>query len=84
MRLTQEHYHEINVLLQFNLSSMQEGIKVHSDADSEVIAATCRLYAKGLITQEDGGYLTSLGHTAAEHAQALKTILLTSEKAAAE
>jgi len=84
MRISEEHHQEINVLLQFNLSSMQEGIKVHADADSDIIAATCRLYGKGLITQEDGGYLTSLGHTAAEHAHALKTILLTSEKAAAE
>lgn len=84
MRITEAQRQEINVLLQFNLSSMQEGIKVHSDADPELIAATCRLFAKGLITQEDGGYLTSLGHTAAEHAQALHTILITAEKAAEE
>ena len=84
MRITEEQHQEINVLIQFNLSSMQEGIKVHGEADSDIIAATCRLYDKGLITQEDGGYLTSLGLTAAEHAQALKTILLTSERAAAE
>ncbi|MFG1490839.1 TIGR02647 family protein [Oceanospirillum sp. HFRX-1_2] len=79
MRISETQLQEINVLLQFNLSSMQEGIKVHSNAESDLIAATCRLFEKGLITQEDGGYLTSLGHTAAEHAQALKTILDTSE-----
>jgi len=79
MRISEAQLQEINVLLQFNLSSMQEGIKVHSNAETELIAATCRLFEKGLITQEDGGYLTSLGHTAAEHAQALKTILDTSE-----
>ena len=75
MRLSEEQHQEINILIQFNLSSMQQGVKVHSDADPEMIEAAKRLFAKGLITQEDGGYLTSLGHTAAEHAQALKTIL---------
>ena len=81
MRISHEHYQEINLLIQFNLSSMQEGIKVHSDADPELIAAARRLFEKGLTTQEDGGYLTSLGHTAAEHAQALKTILVTGDQA---
>jgi len=33
------------------------------------------LHAKGLITQADGGYLTSLGRDAAEQAQTLLTIL---------
>lgn len=75
MRLSEEQHQEVNILIQFNLSSMQEGIKVHSDAEPAMIEATKRLYDKGLITQQDGGYLTSLGHTAAEHAQALKTIL---------
>ncbi len=75
MRLSEEQHQEVNILIQFNLSSMQQGVKVHSDADPEMIEAAKRLFAKGLITQEDGGYLTSLGHTAAEHAQALKTIL---------
>ncbi len=75
MRLSEEQHQEVNVLIQFNLSSLQEGIKVHSGADPEMIAATRRLFEKGLVTQEDGGYLTSLGLTAAEHAQSLKTIL---------
>lgn len=75
MRLSEDQHQEVNILIQFNLASMQEGIKVHSDADPQMIEAAKRLYDKGLITQQDGGYLTSLGHTAAEHAQALKTIL---------
>ena len=53
----------------------QHGIKVHKTADQQVIDAVQRLFAKGLITQADGGYLTSLGLDAAEHAQALLTIL---------
>lgn len=77
MRLSEAQHQEINILLQFNLSSMQEGIKVHSDADAELVAATKRLFDKGLITLQDGGYLTSLGLKAAEHAQALRQILST-------
>lgn len=63
--------HELNTLIRFNLDSGQQGIKVHKTADAEVIAAVQRLYAKNLITQADGGYLTSLGREAAEHAQAM-------------
>ena len=66
---------ELNILMRFNLNSAQEGIKVHSTAEPAEIAATQRLFDKGLISQNDGGYLTGLGHTAAEHAQALVQIL---------
>lgn len=72
---SKEIIEEVNILAQFNLHSMQEGIKVHSSADPKLVAATERLFHKGLITQIDGGYLTSLGHTAAEHAQDLLQIL---------
>lgn len=66
---------EINVLALFNLDTDLEGIKVHSNAGEEKIAATKRLFDKGLTSQVDGGYLTSLGRTAAEHAQGLLQIL---------
>lgn len=66
---------ELRVLARFNLDTMQEGIKVHSSADAEVIAATGRLFDKDLISQVDGGYLTDLGRTASEHAQDLLRIL---------
>lgn len=66
---------ELKVLARYSLDTSQEGIKVHSSAATEVIAATQRLYDKGLTTQSDGGYLTSLGRTAAEHAQDLLLIL---------
>jgi uncharacterized protein (TIGR02647 family) len=56
-------------------NSTQQGIKIHKTADPAIIAATRRLHAKGLLTQADGGYLTSLGRDAAEHAQAALTIL---------
>ena len=66
---------ELNVLTQFNLLNEQDGIKIHHNAASEIIAAAERLHNKGLITQKDGGYLTDLGRKAAEHSQALTTLL---------
>ncbi|MBT5330522.1 MAG: TIGR02647 family protein [Porticoccaceae bacterium] len=66
---------ELNILSRYNLDSTQEGIKVHSSAESDAIAATQRLFDKGLISQADGGYLTSLGLSAAEHSQKILQIL---------
>jgi len=66
---------ELNLLSQFNLANEQDGIKVHHEASSEMIAAAEQLHTKGLITQKDGGYLTDLGRKAAEHTQALGFIL---------
>ena len=66
---------ELNVLALFNLDTDLEGIKVHSSAGDAKIAAAQRLFDKGLTSQVDGGYLTSLGRTAAEHAQGLLQIL---------
>lgn len=66
---------ELNTLIRFDLASNQQGVKVHKTADAAVIAATERLYGKGLLTQQDGGYLTSLGRNAAEHAQAALNLL---------
>jgi len=75
MRYTQEQMAEIDILIRYNLQSTQQGIKVHSSANKEQIAAVERLYDKGLVTQKDGGYLTELGRKAAEHAQALILML---------
>jgi uncharacterized protein (TIGR02647 family) len=66
---------ELNILARYNLKNTQEGVKIHSSAEANVIAAAKRLHNKGLTTQADGGYLTVLGTTAAEHAQALLQIL---------
>ena len=67
---------EIAILNQFNLDSMQSGIKVHThSATPAAVAAAARLYEKGLVTQPDGGYLTGLGLDAAKHAQSLLMIL---------
>jgi len=82
MSFTPELVAELEILSLFNLGSTKEGLKVHHVAAPSAIAATKRLHEKGLTTQVDGGYLTSLGLEAAEHAQSLLTILVVSEEAA--
>ena len=60
---------ELEVLLQFPLDSTQAGIKIHHTAREGLIDAASKLHDKGLISQQDGGYLTDLGYEAAEHLQ---------------
>lgn len=81
MAFTSELIAELEILALFNLGTTQEGIKVHHTATASAIAAAKRLHDKGLINQPDGGYLTSLGLDAAEHAQVLLTILNVTEAA---
>ena len=81
MSLTPELVAELEILALFNLDSSQEGLKIHQTAAPKAIAAAQRLFDKDLITQPDGGYLTSLGRDAAEHAQGLLTILAVNETA---
>ncbi len=75
MPYTQDIVDELNILARYNLSTTQEGIKVHKTAAPETIAATRRLFEKGLVTQEDGGYLTNLGIETAAKAQAVLDVL---------
>ena len=77
MSYTLENLAEIDVLMLFDLTNSLEGLKIHKSAKPEAISAAQRLFDGGFITQVDGGYLTSLGREAAEHAQALFTILNT-------
>lgn len=73
---------ELNTLIRFDPTTTQHGVKVHKTADAAVIAATQRLHSKGLLTQVDGGYLTELGRSAAEHAQATLALLTAGTAAA--
>ncbi|HCT99922.1 MAG TPA: TIGR02647 family protein [Methylococcaceae bacterium] len=75
MLFKQDVVDELNILARYNLTSLQEGIKVHHDASPQVIAATARLFHKGLVTQEDGGYLTHLGIEVAQKVQSVLTTL---------
>lgn len=81
MSYTPELVAELEILALFNLANTKEGLKVHHTAAPSAIAAAQRLHDKGLTTLNDGGYLTSLGLDAAEHAQALLTILSVGETA---
>lgn len=78
MSWTQELLEELQLLSLFPVNSLQEGLKIHSNAEPARIAAARRLFGKGLITQEDGGYLTTLGQEAAEQVQSLKMKLAAS------
>ncbi len=79
MSFTSQHLDEMNLLSMFSLSSINEGLKVHQhSASSDMIHAAQRLYEKGLITQPDGGYLTSLGSETADHLQRILSILSSS------
>ncbi|WP_096086628.1 TIGR02647 family protein [Agaribacterium haliotis] len=73
--LSEDLVEEIDLLLRFDLSSTQLGLKIHSSAESNVIAAAERLFEKGLTSQVDGGYLTELGRESAEYLQRATTIL---------
>ncbi|WP_323814419.1 TIGR02647 family protein [Cellvibrio sp. NN19] len=75
MPLSSELVAEMTVLRMFDTSTSQSGLKVHSDATAEIIAATQRLFEKQLITQIDGGYLTPLGYESSVHLQQLLQIL---------
>ena len=66
---------EMQVLRMFDTTTSQSGLKVHSDASSDLITATQRLFEKQLITQIDGGYLTPLGFESSVHLQQLLQIL---------
>lgn len=79
MHLNQEFLEEVELLNLFDLHSSLEGLKIHNEAAPERIAAAKRLFGKNIITLEDGGFLTPLGIEAAEHAQALATMLRTKE-----
>ncbi len=67
--MRQQQIDQIEVLLHFNLETTLQGLKIHNDARPGLISAAKQLHELGLITEHDGGYLTDLGHEAAEHLQ---------------
>jgi uncharacterized protein (TIGR02647 family) len=75
MPISPELAAEMQVLRMFDTSTSQSGLKVHSDASPDVIAASSRLFEKQLTTQVDGGYLTPLGYECSVHLQQLLQIL---------
>ncbi|WP_295894241.1 TIGR02647 family protein [uncultured Vibrio sp.] len=77
MKFSPEHIAELNLLLQFDVSSSATGIKVHQDASDDIQKAVSRLYSKGLCTLPDGGYLTDEGIETAEKADKVLRVLNT-------
>ena len=75
MKYNAEHIADLNLLLQFDVSSAATGIKVHQEAAQETQAAVKRLFEKNLCTQPDGGYLTDEGIEMAERADKLIRVL---------
>lgn len=76
MNYTQDTIDELNLLARYNLDTTLAGLKVHSSSASPAtVAAAQRLHSKCLTTQADGGYLTTIGHEAAEMAQTLFNLL---------
>lgn len=75
MQIQADSLAELQLLCQFNLDSMQEGLKVHHTADDGAIAACQRLYDKGLVSLPDGGYLTDRGIEAAMKIQSALALL---------
>lgn len=75
MAFTAEQNAELRLILLFPENSMMQGLKIHHDADAEMVAAGQRLFGKGIITQHDGGYLTDLGYDLQKHANMLKNAL---------
>ena len=75
MSYSADNHDELDLLLLYNASNSQEGLKIHKTADTKLIGAAQRLFNNGFITQLDGGYLTPLGAEAAEHAHSLFTML---------
>ena len=79
MSLTPDLLDELELLNLFDLNSNQGGLKVHKDAEKNKITAAQRLFDKGIISQNDGGYLTDRGVETAEHVQILVKMLLADE-----
>ena len=75
MTFTPEMIAELDLLLKFPMRSLMQGLKIHQDAEPEMIRAAKRLFEKGIVTQPDGGYLTDSGYDLAEHGQVLQSAL---------
>lgn len=75
MKYNAENIADLNLLLQFDVSSAATGIKVHQEAAQETQSAVKRLFNNKLCTQPDGGYLTDEGIEMAIRADKLLRVL---------
>jgi len=75
MAFSREVIDELDLLLKFPSESLMQGLKIHHDASQSIVEASARLYAKGLITQVDGGYLTELGVEVVDHLRRINSAM---------
>lgn len=66
---------EFTLLAKFPRDSKMQGIKLHSNAEQNLIDAAQRLFDKGIIDSPDGGYLTDLGLDLIEHISVIHSAL---------
>lgn len=69
--ISPELVNDFKILSCFNTDNHEQGIKIHSECAPELIDAAKRLFKKGLITRDDGGYLTDIGAKTVEDLEAL-------------
>ena len=74
MHLDPELIDELNLLKRFSMGG-PVAMDVQDNPDPAVVAAAERMFAKGLITSEDGGELTDNGRAAIEHMEQLLNLL---------
>ena len=74
-QVSDDFVNELKILACFDPANMSLGIKLRSDMSDELCQAAVRLHQQGLISAEDGGYLTDLGIHCAEHLQTALRIL---------
>ena len=75
MQFDQTMIDEFTLLAKFPRESKMQGIKLHSDAEPALLSAAQRLFDKGVIDSQDGGYLTELGLDLIEHVTVIHSAL---------
>ncbi|MBQ4799106.1 TIGR02647 family protein [Pseudoalteromonas sp. MMG006] len=75
MQFNQTMIDEFTLLAKFPRDSKMQGIKLHSNAEANLLSAAQRLFDKGIIDSPDGGYLTDLGLDLIEHVTVIHSAL---------
>ena len=74
MHLDPELIAELALLRRFSMGG-PVAMDLQDNPDPAVAAAAARMFAKGLITESDGGQLTDSGREAIEHMERLLNLL---------
>ncbi|MCF3098504.1 TIGR02647 family protein [Aeromonas australiensis] len=74
-QISDDVINQLKILACFDPANLSQGIKLRSDMSQALCEAAARLHQQGLISAEDGGYLTPFGMTMVEHLQHLLVAL---------